>query len=67
MQARIWQDRCSAGSGGNRQKQRYPNAAAAQIASQHRMWQEPGLRLYTFRCDACGGWHLTRQPPRPTV
>ena len=23
-----------------------------------------GDRFYPYRCDLCGDWHLTRQPPR---
>ena len=41
-------------------KRRYPDHIAALAFAIHEMERQPGLKLDTYRCRFCGGWHLYR-------
>lgn len=47
-------------------KTRYKDEAAAELAIVRSEWARDGegSPLRTYRCDYCGRWHLTSQPPR---
>lgn len=51
------------GKAGHRQcgrKGRYPDEISALLAAQQ-MSQKYGSDMYTYHCDICGGWHLTKR------
>jgi len=41
-------------------KRYYTHDRAEEVCK--RRTEEGGTQLYTYRCDSCGEWHLTRQP-----
>ncbi len=47
-------------------KTRYRDESAAELAIRNSEWarEDGGGPLRTYRCDYCGRWHLTSQPPR---
>lgn len=42
-------------------KRRFPDERQAKEAAEHQMLIKPSLTLSTYKCESCGGWHLTRQ------
>lgn len=42
-------------------KRRFPNERQANEAADYQMLVKPELELSTYKCEFCGGWHLTRQ------
>lgn len=42
-------------------KRRFANEREAREAADHQMLLKPDLQLSTYKCELCGGWHLTRQ------
>ncbi len=42
------------------EKRRYPNREQAEQVRKEQEIITPGLRLRTYKCLNCGGWHLTR-------
>jgi hypothetical protein len=44
------------------QKRRYVNEKMAEAAAEHQMLLQYDLELSVYKCDVCGGWHLTRRP-----
>jgi len=46
------------------QKRRFGTEKEAQDAAEYQMLLKPNLELSTYKCDLCGGWHLTRSQSR---
>jgi hypothetical protein len=42
-------------------KRRFATEREAQETAEHQMLLKPGLQLATYKCELCGGWHLTRR------
>ena len=43
-----------------REKKRFQSKLAAEQASDELEIINPGLKLSVYKCNSCGGWHLTR-------
>jgi hypothetical protein len=43
------------------QKRRFVREKEAQDAAEYQMLIKPTLELSVYKCQECGGWHLTRQ------
>jgi hypothetical protein len=43
------------------QKRRFATEKLAEKAAEHQNLINPDLELTVYRCELCGGWHLTRQ------
>lgn len=43
------------------QKRRFLKEREALDAAEHQMLIKPNLELSVYKCEHCGGWHLTRQ------
>lgn len=41
-------------------KRRHPDQIAALVFAVHQMEKTPGLKLDTYKCRYCHGWHLCR-------
>ncbi|MEO7904430.1 MAG: hypothetical protein ABIR91_01400 [Candidatus Saccharimonadales bacterium] len=41
-------------------KRRFATEKQAQDAADHQMLIDMDLELSVYKCDICGGWHLTR-------
>jgi len=48
-----WENECL-------KKKRYDSYSLAEKVAERRT-EECGTQLYTYRCESCGEWHLTRQ------
>jgi hypothetical protein len=44
-----------------KQKKRFANERQAQEAADYQMLLRPDMTLSVYRCELCGGWHLTRR------
>lgn len=42
-------------------KRRFSTEREAQSAANHQMLVRDPLELTVYKCELCGGWHLTRQ------
>lgn len=42
-------------------KRRFKTEREAAAAAEYQMLIKPDLELSAYKCDQCGGWHLTRQ------
>jgi hypothetical protein len=42
-------------------KKIYPSEAAAWDSAYYRK-HESGVNLYPYKCERCGGWHITKDP-----
>ena len=42
-------------------KRRFASERQAKEAAEHQMLLKPDLELSAYKCELCGGWHLTRQ------
>jgi hypothetical protein len=42
-------------------KRRFAREKEALDAAEYQMLITPSLELAVYKCDLCGGWHLTRQ------
>jgi hypothetical protein len=42
-------------------KRRFTSEREAQATADHQMLIKPDLELTVYKCELCGGWHLTRQ------
>lgn len=42
-------------------KRRFTSEREANKAAEYQMLVKPELELFVYKCDLCGGWHLTRQ------
>ena len=42
-------------------KRRFSSENAALATAGYQMLIVPGLELTIYKCELCGGWHLTRQ------
>jgi len=47
-------------------KKRYGSEFLAKRAAEESMSLDYNLELYVYKCDLCGGWHLTRTKPANT-
>jgi hypothetical protein len=45
------------------QKRRFGTERQAKEAAEYQMLIKPDLELAVYKCELCGGWHLTRQKP----
>ncbi|MDB5165493.1 MAG: iviTM7 [Candidatus Saccharibacteria bacterium] len=45
------------------QKRRFDTEKKARDAAEYQMLIKPELELDVYKCELCGGWHLTRQKP----
>lgn len=45
-------------------KQRFESKAEAQKAASRGSRRKDAPQLYAYRCELCGGWHLTHRKPR---
>lgn len=45
-------------------KRRFASEKLAREAAEHQMLVKPELELAVYKCELCGGWHLTRRQPR---
>lgn len=43
-------------------KRRFGTEKQAESAAEHQELIQHNLELSTYRCELCGGWHLTRRP-----
>ncbi len=46
---------------GCQNKRKFRNEREALEAAEYQMLIKPSLELSVYKCDVCGGWHLTRQ------
>jgi hypothetical protein len=46
------------------QKRRFVREKEALDAAEYQMLIKPTLDLSVYKCELCGGWHLTRQSKR---
>lgn len=46
---------------GCRSKRRFATEREALAAAEYQMLVKMELELAVYKCDLCGGWHLTRQ------
>lgn len=44
-------------------KRRFDTERKAQEAADYQMLMKPELELAVYKCELCGGWHLTRRQP----
>lgn len=44
-------------------KSGYSSAQYARKVGDYKETLEPGLKLFTYKCHACGKWHLTSKDP----
>ena len=42
-------------------KRRFTSEKEALSAAEHQMLTQPNLELTVYKCELCGGWHLTRR------
>ncbi len=45
-------------------KRRFESMAEAQKAASRGSRRKDAPQLYAYRCELCGGWHLTHRKPR---
>jgi hypothetical protein len=45
-------------------KRRFDNEKQALDAADHQMLVNPNIVLSVYKCELCGGWHLTRRPSK---
>lgn len=45
------------------EKRRYKNESEAKKVAEEQELLNPGLKLRTYKCILCDGWHLTRHNP----
>ncbi|MCH4083952.1 MAG: hypothetical protein DUD33_07825 [Coriobacteriaceae bacterium] len=45
-------------------KRRYESKAEAKKAASHGASRKDAPQLYAYKCEICGGWHLTHRKPR---
>jgi hypothetical protein len=42
-------------------KRRYATERQAEETAEHQMLVNQNIQLSVYKCDICGGWHLTRR------
>jgi hypothetical protein len=45
-------------------KRRYETSVEAKKAAESASRRADAPRIYVYRCEFCGGWHLTHRKPR---
>lgn len=45
-------------------KRRYATSVEAKRAAQQASKRKDAPQIYVYRCEFCGGWHLTHRKPR---
>ncbi|MDB5168152.1 MAG: iviTM7 [Candidatus Saccharibacteria bacterium] len=49
------------------QKRRFSTERQAQESAEYQMLVQSNITLSVYKCELCGGWHLTRQAGEQTA